>query len=142
MGEVSVTLRISFLRTYMLYVCRAFEIMAALEPLESDLLKSKRCAVSNEIERLSLRSKLASTDICDICSHHEQEYLHKYSVLQRKCCNVFDQHKDCKPRKKSLREITSKCRASALKSGHLSYARRQTLLIVQDTLTEIVCPSS
>ena len=98
--------------------------------------------VSNEIELLSLRSKLASTDICDICSHHEQEYLHKYSVLQRKCCNVFDQHKDCKPRTKSLREITSKCRASALKSGHLPYSRRQTLLIVQDTLTEIVCPSS
>ncbi|KAL5481862.1 hypothetical protein EMCRGX_G022122 [Ephydatia muelleri] len=49
---------------------------------------------------------MASTDICDICSHHEQEYLHKYSVLQRKCCNVFDQHKDCKPRQKSLREIT------------------------------------
>eukprot|EP00731_Ephydatia_muelleri_P004600 Em0002g776a len=24
----------------------------------------------------------------------------------RKCCNVFDQHKDCKPRKKSLGEIT------------------------------------
>ncbi|KAL5493515.1 hypothetical protein EMCRGX_G014706 [Ephydatia muelleri] len=54
----------------------------------------------------SLRSKLASTDICDICSHHEQEYLHKYSVVQRKCGNVFDQHKDCKPRQKSLREIT------------------------------------
>eukprot|EP00731_Ephydatia_muelleri_P001070 Em0001g1070a len=35
-----------------------------------------------------------------------RRYLHKYSVLQRKCCNVFDQHKDCKPRKKSLREIT------------------------------------
>ena len=94
-----------------------------------------RTVSSDEIELLSLRSKLASTDICDICSHHEQEYLHKYSVLQRKCCNVFDQHKDCKPRTKSLREITSECRASALKSGHLPCSRRQTLLIVQDKLS-------
>ncbi|KAL5505539.1 hypothetical protein EMCRGX_G006987 [Ephydatia muelleri] len=74
-----------------------------IEQSKMQLLVQTVRTVSNEIELLSLRSKLASTDIC---SHHEQEYLHKYSVLQRKCCNVFDQHKDCKPRQKSLREIT------------------------------------
>ena len=76
-----------------------------------------RNVTSDEIELLSLRSKLSSTDIRDICSHHEQVYLHKYSALQKKCCNAFDLHKDKKPRKKSLREITIECRASALEVG-------------------------
>ena len=76
-----------------------------------------RNVTSDEIELLSLRSKLASTDIRDICSHHEQVYLHKYFELQKKCCNAFDLHRDSKPRKKSLRVITIECRASALEMG-------------------------
>ena len=80
-------------------------------------VQTVRTVSNDEIELLSLRSKLSSTNIYDISSHLEQLYLHMYTVLQRKCCNVFDQHKDCKPRKKSQREITSECRASALKVG-------------------------
>ena len=80
-------------------------------------VQTVRTVSSDEIELLSLRSKLASTDICDFCSHHAQVFLHNYSALQRKCCNVFDQHKDSKPRRKSLREITRECRASTLKVG-------------------------
>ncbi|KAL5477531.1 hypothetical protein EMCRGX_G024341 [Ephydatia muelleri] len=41
-----------------------------------------RVVSSEDIELLSLRSKLAPADIYEICSHHEKVYLHKYSALQ------------------------------------------------------------
>ena len=59
------------------------------------------CKVSvNELELLSLRSKLSPTIT------YVQLYLVKYSGFQWKCCNAFEQHKTCKSMTKSLRTIT------------------------------------
>jgi hypothetical protein len=77
--------------------------------------KKVRVVSGEDIELLSLRSKLAPADIYDVCSHHEKVYLHKYSALQRRCCNAFAQHE--KSRKKALREITTELRANALRVG-------------------------
>eukprot|EP00731_Ephydatia_muelleri_P008609 Em0004g947a len=72
--------------------------------------------VSNdELELLSLRSKLPVAAITDICSHHEQVLVVKYSTLQRKCCNAFQLHSS--QRKKSLQNITHTLRCDALKLG-------------------------
>ena len=71
-----------------------------------------RVVSSEDIELLSLRSKLAPADIYEICSHHEKVYLHKYSALQRRCCNAFAQHENS--RKMALRDITTELRANAL----------------------------
>ena len=72
---------------------------------------------ADEIELLSLRSKLCPTTIKDICSHHEHLVLVKFSGLQRKCCDAFERHKISKPRTKSLRTITLALRIDALKVG-------------------------
>lgn len=72
--------------------------------------------VSNDqLELLTLRSKLPVAVITDICSHHEQVLVVKYSTLQRKCCNAFQLHNS--QRKKSLQNITHTLRSDALKLG-------------------------
>ena len=80
-------------------------------------VQTLRGVSADEIELLSLRSKLSPTTIHDICSHHEQLLVVKFSGLQRKCCNAFEQHKTSKPRTKSLRTITQELRMNALKVG-------------------------
>ena len=47
--------------------------------------------VSNdELELLSLRSKLPVAAITDICSHHEQVLVVKYSTLQKNVAMLFN----------------------------------------------------
>src|SRR5205809_7802219 len=39
-----------------------------------------------------------------VCKHHEQIFLHKYSLLQKSCCDPYSLHPNS-VRKKSLRSV-------------------------------------
>lgn len=84
--------------------------------------KTVRNVSSEEIELLSLRSKLASADIHNICSHHEKEYLLKYSTLQRRCCNAFALHENT--RKKCFTGDHYGDESKCIESGSVSGTRR------------------
>lgn len=54
---------------------------------------------------LALRSRHEQSTIKNICLHHEQELLKKFSTLQRKCCDPLSLHPD-KLRTKSLQVVS------------------------------------
>ena len=59
---------------------------------------------TNEVELLILRSGIKARDIKNICSHHEQELLIKFSALRKKCCDPLNRHPE-KTCTKSLRIV-------------------------------------
>jgi hypothetical protein len=56
--------------------------------------KSQLCVVPNEeIEVLSLRTRISQEDLSTICSHHYKEFLTYFSLNIKKCCDVLNIHK-------------------------------------------------
>ena len=67
----------------------SFEMLGSCYLKTYTKAETLRPVSNDELELLSLRSKLPVAAITDICSHHEQVLVVKYSSLQKKCCNAY-----------------------------------------------------
>ena len=92
---------------------RSFEMLGRCYLKTYTKAETLRPVSNDELELLSLRSKLPVAAITDICSHHKQVLVVKYSTLQKKCCNAFQLHNS--KRKESLQNITHMLQSDALK---------------------------
>ena len=64
--------------------------------------------VLNEREKLPLTLRTQTEKILNICYHHKQIYLIRYTISQRKCVNPFKLHKKpCKGMAKLMQTFIS-----------------------------------
>ena len=67
-------------------------------------LKSFSILTAEQVKLISMRTGISNSPEHEICLHHEQTVLTRYSQYQRHCCNPFEKHQ--KPIKGSLREVS------------------------------------
>ena len=66
--------------------------------------KSFSDLTAEQVKLISTRTGISNSPDHEICLHHEQSILTRYSQYQRSCCNPFNKHQ--KPVKGSLREVS------------------------------------
>ena len=67
-------------------------------------LKSFSDLTAEQVKLISMRTGISTSPDHEICLHHEQLILTRYSYHQRSCCNPFNKHQ--KQVKGSLREVS------------------------------------